>query len=135
MFFGLFGGEKKRVAEMIVAARTGNIEKVKQLLSRGVDINAPGPESGERPSSPKGEIIEVGLFGAFQFDEDEPDHYKATDVGWKCLINIPGWGDVDQAQLFYQPGNDGDVKYQFRNYWEGPGYDTTNDKDLYTGRR
>ena len=49
MFFGLFGGEKKRVAEMIAAARTGNIEKVKQLLSKGVDINAPEPESGDTP--------------------------------------------------------------------------------------
>lgn len=49
MLFGLFGGEKKRVAEMIAAARTGNIEKVKQLLSKGVDINAPEPESGETP--------------------------------------------------------------------------------------
>jgi hypothetical protein len=89
----------------------------------------------KRPSSPLGEIIEVGLFGTFQFDEDEPNHYSATNVGLKCLINIPGWGDVGQAQLFYQPCNDGEVKYQFRNYWEGPGYDTTNDKYLYMGRR
>ena len=49
MFFGLFGGEKKRVAEMIAAARTGNTEKVKQLLSKGADINAPEPESGDTP--------------------------------------------------------------------------------------
>lgn len=49
MFFGLLGGEKKRVAEMIAAARTGNIEKIKQLLSKGVDINAPEPESGDTP--------------------------------------------------------------------------------------
>jgi ankyrin repeat protein len=89
----------------------------------------------KRPSSPLGEIIEVGLFGTFQFDEDEPNHYNASVVGLKCLINIPGWGDVGQAQLFYQPCNDGEVKYQFRNYWEGPGYDTTNDKNLYMGRR
>jgi ankyrin repeat protein len=49
MFFGLFGGEKKRVAEMIAAARTGNFEKIKQLLSEGVDINAAEPESGDTP--------------------------------------------------------------------------------------
>ncbi len=49
MLFGLFGGEKKRVAETIAAARTGDIEKVKQLLSKGVDINAPEPESGDTP--------------------------------------------------------------------------------------
>ncbi len=41
MFSCLFGGEKKRVAEMIVAARTGDTAKVKQLLSKGADINAP----------------------------------------------------------------------------------------------
>lgn len=49
MVFGLFGGDKKRVAEMIAAARTGDTEKVKQLLSKGADINAPEPESGETP--------------------------------------------------------------------------------------
>ncbi len=49
MIFGLFGGDKKRVAEMIAAARTGDTEKVKQLLSKGADINAPEPESGDTP--------------------------------------------------------------------------------------
>lgn len=49
MLFGLFSGEKKRVAEMIEATRTGNIEKIKQLLSEGVDINAAEPESGDTP--------------------------------------------------------------------------------------
>ena len=49
MFSSFFGGEKKRVAEMIVAARTGDAEKVKQLLSKGADINAPEPESGDTP--------------------------------------------------------------------------------------
>lgn len=49
MVFGLFGGDKKRVAEMIAAARTGDTEKVKQLLSKGADINAPEPESGDTP--------------------------------------------------------------------------------------
>ena len=49
MIFGLFGGDKKRVAEMITAARTGDTEKVKQLLSKGADINAPEPESGDTP--------------------------------------------------------------------------------------
>jgi hypothetical protein len=87
------------------------------------------------PSSPSGEIIELGLFGTFQFDEDDPNHYNATDVGLKCLINIPGWGGIGQAQLFYQLSNDGEVTYQFRDYWEGPGFDTSDDKDLYTGHR
>ena len=49
MIFGLFGGDKKRVAEMTTAARTGDTEKVKQLLSKGADINAPEPESGDTP--------------------------------------------------------------------------------------
>ncbi|MEI6025082.1 MAG: ankyrin repeat domain-containing protein [Betaproteobacteria bacterium] len=49
MIFGLFGGDKKRVAEMIAAARAGDTEKVKQLLSKGADINAPEPESGDTP--------------------------------------------------------------------------------------
>lgn len=49
MIFGLFGGDKKRVAEMIAAARTGDTEKVRQLLSKGADINAPEPESGDTP--------------------------------------------------------------------------------------
>lgn len=49
MVFGLFGGDKKRVAEMIAAARTGDTEKVKQLMSKGADINAPEPESGDTP--------------------------------------------------------------------------------------
>jgi ankyrin repeat protein len=49
MIFGLFGGEKKRVAEMIAAARAGDTEKVKQLLSKGADINAAEPDSGDTP--------------------------------------------------------------------------------------
>lgn len=49
MIFGLFGGDKKRVVEMIAAARAGDTEKVKQLLSKGADINAPEPESGDTP--------------------------------------------------------------------------------------
>lgn len=47
MVFGFFGGEKKRIAELIDASRTGDTEKVKQLLSKGVDINASEPESGD----------------------------------------------------------------------------------------
>jgi ankyrin repeat protein len=49
MIFGLFGGEKKRVAELIAAARSGDIHKVKQLLAMGVDINACEMESGDTP--------------------------------------------------------------------------------------
>ena len=47
MIFGLFGGDKKRVAEMIAAARTGDVGRIEQLLSKGTDINAPEPESGD----------------------------------------------------------------------------------------
>lgn len=49
MIFGLFGGDKKRVAEMIAAARTGDTEKIRQLLAKGAAINAPEPESGDTP--------------------------------------------------------------------------------------
>lgn len=49
MIFSLFGGDKKRVAEMIAAARSGDTEKIKQLLAKGADINAPEPESGDTP--------------------------------------------------------------------------------------
>jgi len=49
MIFGFFGDEKKRIAETVAAARAGDTEKVKQLLSKGVDINASEPESGDTP--------------------------------------------------------------------------------------
>lgn len=49
MIFGLFGGDKKRVSEMIAAARAGDTEKVKQLLAKGAEINAPESESGDTP--------------------------------------------------------------------------------------
>ena len=49
MIFSIFGGDKKRVAEMIAAVRSGDTEKVKQLLSNGADVNAPEPESGDTP--------------------------------------------------------------------------------------
>jgi ankyrin repeat protein len=49
MIFGLFGGDKKRAAEMIATARAGDTEKVNQLLAKGADINAPEPESGDTP--------------------------------------------------------------------------------------
>ena len=47
MIFGMFGGEKKRVAELISAARTGDAAKLQALLEKGVDINAQEPESGD----------------------------------------------------------------------------------------
>jgi predicted aspartyl protease len=43
MIFGLFGGNKKRVAEMISAARAGDMVKIQQLISTGADIDAPEP--------------------------------------------------------------------------------------------
>lgn len=49
MAFSLFGGEKKRIAELIAAARSGDTEKVKQFVAKGVDINAFEPESGDTP--------------------------------------------------------------------------------------
>lgn len=49
MIFGIFGGEKKRVAEMIAASRAGKIDDLKQLLAKGVDINVAEPDSGDTP--------------------------------------------------------------------------------------
>ena len=49
MIFGIFGGDKKRVAQMIEAARSGDTETIKQLLSKGANINAPEPDSGDTP--------------------------------------------------------------------------------------
>ena len=46
MFFGLFGGDKKRTADMIAAARSGDPAKVKKLVLEGVSINAVESESG-----------------------------------------------------------------------------------------
>ena len=88
-----------------------------------------------RPLSPKGEMIELGLFGTFQFDKDELQPYDAIDIGLMCLINIVGWDETGQAQLFYQLSDDGSITYKFRDYWEKPGYDTTRDRELYMGRR
>jgi len=45
--FGMFGGEKKRVAELISAARTGDVAKLQALLEKGVNINAQEPGSGD----------------------------------------------------------------------------------------
>lgn len=45
--FRFFGGEKRRVAKLIAAARAGDKNKAKLLLSKGVDINAAEPESGD----------------------------------------------------------------------------------------
>ncbi len=47
MIFGIFGSDKKRVQEMIAAARTGETERVRQLLLKGADINAAEPDSGD----------------------------------------------------------------------------------------
>ncbi len=40
-------GEKQRIAELIAAAHADDTGKVKQFLSKGVDINASEPESGD----------------------------------------------------------------------------------------
>ena len=42
-----FRGGKKRIAELVAAARAGDTENVTQLLAKGVDINASEPESGD----------------------------------------------------------------------------------------
>ena len=49
MFFGLFGGEKKRSADMIAAARNGDSAKVKKLVLEGASINAAESDSGDTP--------------------------------------------------------------------------------------
>ena len=49
MFFGLFGGEKKRTADMIAAARNGDSAKVKKLVLEGASINAAESDSGDTP--------------------------------------------------------------------------------------
>ncbi len=64
MIFGLFGGEKKRVAEMIDAARSGDTEKIKQILVKGADINAPEPEAGDTPLLA---AIDKGQWAAAEF--------------------------------------------------------------------
>lgn len=47
MIFGLFGGDKKRAAELIAATKLGDKEKVQQLLAKGTDVNAVDPSSGD----------------------------------------------------------------------------------------
>jgi len=47
MFFGLFGGERKRNADLIAAASAGNVAKVKKLLAKETNINATDPKSGD----------------------------------------------------------------------------------------
>jgi len=47
MFSSFFGGEKKRNAELIEASVKGDVEKVRQLLSKGADVNFIDPESSE----------------------------------------------------------------------------------------
>ena len=47
MFFGFFGGDKKRAAELIAATKLGDKEKVRQLLAKGTDVNAFDPASGD----------------------------------------------------------------------------------------
>ena len=47
MILNLFGSEKKRIAEMVAAARAGDLDKVKAFLSKGTDINGSDPQSGD----------------------------------------------------------------------------------------
>jgi ankyrin repeat protein len=47
MFSSLFGGEKKRNTELIEASVKGDVEKVRQLLSKGADVNFIDLESSE----------------------------------------------------------------------------------------
>ena len=46
MIFGLFGGDKKRVAELIAATTLGDKDKVRQLPATGTNVNGLGPASG-----------------------------------------------------------------------------------------
>jgi len=46
MFFGLFGGEKNRTADMNAVARVSDSAKVKKLVLAGVSINIAESESG-----------------------------------------------------------------------------------------
>ncbi|MDD5403798.1 MAG: ankyrin repeat domain-containing protein [Sulfuricella sp.] len=47
MIFGLFGGDKKRAAELYAAASNGDLQGVRQALEKGADINALDPKFAE----------------------------------------------------------------------------------------
>lgn len=49
MIFGLFGGAKKRSQELVVAARGGDLTKVRELLEKGADIDFHEEASGDTP--------------------------------------------------------------------------------------
>jgi upstream activation factor subunit UAF30 len=89
------------------------------------------------PTSPKGEIIVLGLFGTFQFDRDSLQPYNAGDVGMQCLLNMAWDGDgTGQAQLFFYFNEKNIIEYKFKDFW-GRNRQTQEmrrrDKSLYMG--
>jgi ankyrin repeat protein len=92
MIFGLFGGDKKRVAELVAAARSGDTGKIEQLVSKGADVNAPEPESGDTPilaAVDKSQVEAISLLLKHQADLNIQDKN-----GNSPLYFAVGRGDV-----------------------------------------
>ena len=104
MIFGLFGGDKKRVAEMIAAARGGDIAKIQQLLAKGADINAPEPDSGDTPILA---AIDKGQWSAAEFLlKQRPDLSQQDKNGNSPLYLAVSRGDsaLPMVNLLLQAG-------------------------------
>ena len=74
MFFGLFGGNKKRARDLIAAANSGDTGKLGQLLSQGADVNASDPESGDTA------LIAAVVTGQMAVVEFLLDHRPNLDI-------------------------------------------------------
>ena len=91
-----------------------------------------------KPSAPNGEIIELGLFGTFQFYSEGIQPYNAGDVGMQCLLNM-AWDSMGgQAQLFFYFNENGIIEYKFKESWGRGSYMLSpekrhRDKYLYMG--
>ena len=89
------------------------------------------------PLSPKGEKIELGLFGTFQFDRESFQPYNAGDIGIQCLLHMAWGGDgTGQAQLFFYLNEKNIIEYKFKDSWVSsslPQETRRRDKCLYTG--
>jgi Ankyrin repeats (3 copies) len=104
MIFGLFGGEKKRIGEVVAAARAGDTPKVQQLLSNGIDINAAEPESGQTPllaALDKGHWTTAELILSKHPDLTREDNQGNSPL---YLVVLRGYSAVDMVTKLLDAG-------------------------------
>lgn len=99
MFSSLFGGEKKRNAELFEAASSGNVEGVQQALKKGADINALNSEFRETALHVAVDKSHVAVVDLLLANGANPDIISNQDLTPLILATAMGDSSLPVVEL------------------------------------